>query len=46
VEIVEGLNKEDTVVTAGQMKLRNEAPVMPINQSAPTDTDSATGTAQ
>ncbi|WP_455210718.1 efflux RND transporter periplasmic adaptor subunit [Kaarinaea lacus] len=32
VEILEGLSNGDTVITAGQMKLRNEAPVMPINQ--------------
>ncbi len=42
VEILEGLNNGDTVVTAGQMKLRNEAPVMPINQPAP----AAAGTPQ
>ncbi|KPJ94165.1 MAG: hypothetical protein AMJ53_05850 [Gammaproteobacteria bacterium SG8_11] len=34
VEILEGLSKGDTVVTAGQMKLRSEAPVMPVNQPA------------
>jgi membrane fusion protein (multidrug efflux system) len=34
VEILEGLSHGDTVITAGQMKLRNEAAVMPINQSA------------
>lgn len=31
VEVIEGLTKGDTVVTAGQMKLRNEAMVNPIN---------------
>ena len=41
VEIVEGLNKEDTVVTAGQMKLRNEAAVMPVNQPVPADAGKA-----
>jgi membrane fusion protein (multidrug efflux system) len=34
VEVTEGLSKDDTVVTAGQMKLRNQAPVMPVNQPA------------
>ncbi len=37
VEVLEGLTKEDTVVTAGQMKLRNDAAVKPINQPAPAD---------
>jgi membrane fusion protein (multidrug efflux system) len=32
VEVLEGVSAGDTVITAGQMKLRNEAPVMPINQ--------------
>ncbi|MCI0507471.1 MAG: efflux RND transporter periplasmic adaptor subunit [Gammaproteobacteria bacterium] len=35
VEILDGLSKDDTVITAGQMKLRNEAAVMPVNQPAP-----------
>ena len=43
VEVLEGLNAGDTVITAGQMKLRNEAPVMPINQPAPADSDTAPG---
>jgi len=37
VEVVQGLSAGDTVVTAGQMKLRNEAPVMPVNQPKSTD---------
>ncbi|HEY5602202.1 MAG TPA: efflux RND transporter periplasmic adaptor subunit [Gammaproteobacteria bacterium] len=41
VEILEGLTKDDTVITAGQMKLRNEAAVMPVNQPAPADSSSA-----
>lgn len=36
VEVIEGLSVGDTVITAGQMKLRNEAQVMPVNQPAPT----------
>lgn len=43
VEVLEGLNAGDTVITAGQMKLRNEAPVMPINQPAPADSGTAPG---
>jgi membrane fusion protein (multidrug efflux system) len=35
VEVLEGLSKEDTVITAGQMKLRNEAAVNPTNKPAP-----------
>jgi len=35
VEVVEGLTKDDMVVTAGQMKLRNEAPVVVVNQQKP-----------
>ena len=35
VEVVEGLTKGDMVITAGQMKLRNEAPVMVVNQQKP-----------
>ena len=50
VEILEGLNKDDVVITAGQMKLRNEAAVMPVNQPAnpaPEQTDkTTTGTPQ
>lgn len=38
VEVLEGVSKGDTVVTAGQMKLRNEAAVNPINQPAPAQT--------
>ena len=33
VEVLEGVSAGDTVVSAGQMKLRNEAAVMPINQA-------------
>jgi len=33
VEVLGGVSAGDTVITAGQMKLRNEAPVMPINQA-------------
>ncbi len=43
VEVLEGLSAGDTVITAGQMKLRNEAPVMPINQPAPADSGDNTG---
>ena len=46
VEVLEGLNAGDTVITAGQMKLRNEAPVMPINQPAPADTGAVPGKQQ
>jgi membrane fusion protein (multidrug efflux system) len=35
VEIVEGLKAGDSVVTAGQLKLRDGAPVKPIDEAAP-----------
>jgi membrane fusion protein (multidrug efflux system) len=44
--VVKGLNAGDQVVTAGQMKLRNGAPVtinntvVPTNNPAPTPTQS------
>jgi membrane fusion protein (multidrug efflux system) len=41
VEILEGLSKDDIVITAGQMKLRNEAAVMPVNQPAAPDSGKA-----
>ena len=34
VEVVEGLSKGDIVITAGQMKIRNEAAVNVVNQSS------------
>ena len=34
VEIVEGLGPEDEVVTAGQLKLRDGAPVKPVGAEA------------
>ena len=34
-EVVSGLTADDTVVTAGQMKIRDGAPVTVINQGAP-----------
>jgi membrane fusion protein (multidrug efflux system) len=34
VEVIEGLNKGDLVITAGQMKIRHEAAVNVINQPA------------
>ncbi|WP_455365618.1 efflux RND transporter periplasmic adaptor subunit [Kaarinaea lacus] len=43
VEVLEGLSAGDTVITAGQMKLRNEAPVMPINQPKPAETGETSG---
>ncbi len=35
VEIVEGLKAGDSVVTAGQLKLRDGAPVKPVGEAAP-----------
>lgn len=35
VEIVEGLKAGDSVVTAGQLKLRDGAPVKPLDEAAP-----------
>lgn len=37
VEVVEGLNQGDTVITAGQMKLRNQAAVKPVNLPVTSD---------
>jgi len=46
VEVLQGVNSGDTVVTAGQMKLRNEAPVMPVNQPKPAAADTTTSNVQ
>jgi len=46
VEVLRGLDAGDTVVTGGQMKLRNEALVMPINQPKPAAAKTSTSNAQ
>ena len=41
VEVVEGLSAGDEVVTAGQLKLRDGAPVRTLGERAPTATPQA-----
>ena len=43
VEIVDGLKAGDSVVTAGQLKLRDGAPVRPVDAAAPGGGDTAGG---
>lgn len=43
VEVLEGVSAGDTVVSAGQMKIRNEAAVMPINQAPAAGKPQASG---
>ena len=43
VEIVDGLQAGDSVVTAGQLKLRDGAPVKPVDAAAPGGGDMAGG---
>lgn len=43
VEIVEGLGEQDTVITAGQLKIRDGVPVTVLDAGRPEDGDTAVG---